>query len=62
MSTNNNNNDKNNNIVIIGSGLIGILTAYYLKIHTPNLKNKNIIIIDRQSKCAQETSYANAGK
>ena len=62
MSTNNNNNDKNNNIVIIGSGLIGILTAYYLKIHTPNLKNKNIIIIDRQSKCAQETSYANAGR
>ena len=55
-------NKDTKNIVIIGNGLIGCLTAYFLKYHTPNLKNKNIIVVDRHDKIAQETSFANAGR
>lgn len=45
------------NILVLGSGLMGVTTAYYLA------KNGlQVTVIDRQPKHGAETSYANAGQ
>ena len=41
--------DKNAKIVVIGAGLIGIATAYYL---SRNQKFSNIVILDKASPMA----------
>jgi len=43
-------------IIVIGSGLMGVATAYYL-----SEQGHEVIVVDRQSGPAQETSFANAG-
>ncbi len=43
-------------IVIIGSGLMGVATAYYLSEH-----GHDVVVVDRQQGPALETSFANAG-
>jgi len=43
-------------IIVIGSGLIGISTAYFL-----SRQGHNVIVLDRQEGPALETSYANGG-
>ncbi len=45
------------NIIILGGGVIGTTTAYYLA-----KAGANVTVIDRQSDVAMETSYANAGQ
>ncbi len=42
-------------IIVIGSGLMGVSTAYYL-----SEQGHEVIVVDRQSGPAQETSFANA--
>ena len=44
-------------IVVLGAGIIGITTTYYLAKH-----GHKVIAIDRQPKPAFETSYANGGQ
>ncbi|WP_377705753.1 D-amino acid dehydrogenase [Pseudoduganella sp. UC29_71] len=44
-------------IVILGSGVIGVTTAYYLA-----QAGHDVTVLDRQSASAQETSFANAGQ
>jgi len=44
-------------IVILGSGVIGVTTAYYLA-----RAGHDVTVLDRQSASAQETSFANAGQ
>ena len=44
-------------IIVLGSGVIGVTTAYYLA-----RAGHEVTVIDRQSKPAQETSFANAGE
>ncbi|SFU52593.1 D-amino acid dehydrogenase [Pseudoduganella namucuonensis] len=44
-------------IVILGSGVIGVTSAYYLA-----LAGHDVTVLDRQSGPAQETSFANAGQ
>ncbi|MGK9156167.1 D-amino acid dehydrogenase [Acinetobacter radioresistens] len=44
-------------VVILGSGVIGVTSAYYLAKH-----GIKVTVIDRQSGSAQETSYGNAGQ
>lgn len=45
------------NIVILGSGVIGVTTAWYLA-----QKGHDVTVIDRQPAAAEETSFGNAGK
>jgi D-amino-acid dehydrogenase len=44
-------------IIVLGSGVIGVTTAYYLA-----RAGHEVTVIDRQPKPAQETSFANAGE
>jgi D-amino-acid dehydrogenase len=44
-------------IVILGSGVIGVTSAYYLA-----KAGHEVTVLDRQSASAQETSFANAGQ
>lgn len=43
-------------IVVIGAGLIGLSTAYYLRAH-----GHDVVVVERRTGPALETSYANAG-
>lgn len=43
------------NIVILGSGVIGVTTAWYLA-----QKGHDVTVIDRQPAAAEETSFGNA--
>lgn len=45
-------------IVVIGAGLVGLATAYQLKLAKPNL---NILIIDKEDKVAKHQSGHNSG-
>ncbi|HCM61712.1 MAG TPA: D-amino acid dehydrogenase [Morganella sp. (in: Bacteria)] len=45
------------NVVILGSGVIGVTTAWYL-----SQKGHDVTVIDRQSAAAEETSFGNAGQ
>ena len=42
-------------IIVVGSGLLGVATAYYL-----SEQGHEVIVVDRQQGPAQETSFANA--
>ncbi|WOB76543.1 D-amino acid dehydrogenase [Achromobacter xylosoxidans] len=44
-------------VIVLGSGVIGTTTAYYLA-----RQGAKVTVLDRQSGAAQETSYANAGQ
>ena len=44
-------------VVVMGAGVIGVTTAYYLA-----KQGAEVVVIDRQSGPGQETSYANAGQ
>jgi D-amino-acid dehydrogenase len=44
-------------VIVLGSGVIGVCTAYYLA-----RAGHEVIVLDRQAQAAQETSYANAGE
>lgn len=43
-------------VVVIGSGLMGLVTAYYLRRH-----GAEVCVIDRQDSSGRETSFANGG-
>jgi D-amino-acid dehydrogenase len=43
-------------ILVLGAGVIGVTTAYYLA-----RDGHEVTVVDRQSQAASETSYANAG-
>ena len=45
------------NIIILGSGVVGVTSAYYLAQH-----GHQVTVIDRQAQPALETSFANAGQ
>ena len=45
------------NIIVLGSGVIGTTTAYYLA-----RQGAQVTVVDRQAGPADETSYANAGQ
>lgn len=42
--------------VILGGGIVGVTTAYYLA-----REGHEVVVVDRQSEVARETSFANAG-
>jgi D-amino-acid dehydrogenase len=44
-------------ILILGSGIIGVTTAYYL-----GRSDHEVLVADRQSAAGMETSFANAGQ
>lgn len=44
-------------VVVLGSGVIGVSTAYYLA-----KAGHEVVVIDRQPEAAMETSFANAGE
>ena len=44
-------------IAVLGSGVIGVTTAYYLA-----AAGHQVVVLDRQSGPALETSFANAGE
>lgn len=44
-------------VIVLGSGVIGTTTAYYLA-----RQGAKVTVLDRQPAAAQETSYANAGQ
>jgi D-amino-acid dehydrogenase len=44
-------------VVVLGSGVIGVTTAYYLA-----KAGHSVIVLDRQPAAAMETSFANAGE
>ncbi|MGD1877242.1 MAG: D-amino acid dehydrogenase [Kiloniellaceae bacterium] len=44
-------------VVVLGSGIVGVSTAYYLA-----KAGHEVVVIDRQSEAAMETSFANAGE
>ncbi|MFY0479606.1 D-amino acid dehydrogenase [Achromobacter marplatensis] len=44
-------------VIVLGSGVIGTTTAYYLA-----RQGARVTVLDRQPAAAQETSYANAGQ
>lgn len=44
-------------VIVLGSGVIGTTTAYYLA-----RSGAEVVVLDRQSGPAQETSFANAGQ
>jgi D-amino-acid dehydrogenase len=43
-------------VAVLGSGVIGVTTAYYL-----NRAGHEVVVLDRQDGPALETSFANAG-
>ena len=43
-------------IVVIGAGIIGVTTAYFLR-----RDGHDVTVVERRSGVAQETSFANAG-
>jgi len=43
-------------IVVLGGGVMGVTTAYYLA-----AEGHEVVVLDRQKAVAQETSFANAG-
>lgn len=43
-------------VVVIGAGIIGVSTAYYLRLH-----GLDVTVLERNSGPAQETSFGNAG-
>jgi D-amino-acid dehydrogenase len=43
-------------VVVLGAGLLGVTTAYYLA-----REGHSVTVVDRQKQPARETSYANAG-
>lgn len=43
-------------VIVIGGGVIGVTTAYYLR-----QAGADVVVIEKQSGAAQETSLANAG-
>ena len=43
-------------IVVLGAGVMGVTTAYYLA-----KAGREVTVIDRQPEAAAETSFANAG-
>jgi D-amino-acid dehydrogenase len=44
-------------VIVSGAGVVGVTTAYYLA-----KAGAKVIVLDRQSAPAQETSFANAGQ
>lgn len=44
-------------VIVLGSGVIGVTTAYYLA-----RSGHEVVVVDRQPKPALETSFANAGE
>ena len=44
-------------VIVLGSGVIGVTTAYYLA-----RAGHEVVVVDRQAAPAQETSFANAGE
>jgi D-amino-acid dehydrogenase len=44
-------------VIVLGSGVIGVTTAYYLA-----RSGHEVTVVDRQAEPAQETSFANAGE
>ena len=44
------------NIIVLGSGVVGVTTAYYLA-----KEGHAVTVVDRQPAAALETSYGNAG-
>ena len=44
-------------VIVLGGGVIGTTTAYYLA-----RSGAEVVVLDRQSSVAQETSFANAGQ
>ena len=44
-------------VIVLGSGVIGVTTAYYLA-----KSGHEVVVVDRQPKPALETSFANAGE
>ncbi|MEI2416483.1 D-amino acid dehydrogenase [Orrella sp. JC864] len=44
-------------VIVLGSGVIGVTTAYYLA-----RRGARVTVLDRQDAAARETSYANAGQ
>ena len=44
-------------VVVMGAGVIGVTTAYYLA-----KQGAEVVVIDRQTGPGLETSYANAGQ
>jgi D-amino-acid dehydrogenase len=44
-------------VIVLGSGVIGVTTAYYLA-----RAGHGVTVVDRQAEPAQETSFANAGE
>ncbi len=45
------------NVVILGAGLLGVTSAYYLR-----QLGHDVTVIDRQATPAAETSFANGGQ
>ncbi|MCG7497411.1 D-amino acid dehydrogenase [Vibrio sp. Of7-15] len=45
------------NVIVLGGGVIGLTSAWYLR-----QQGHDVTVIDRQARCADETSYANAGQ
>ena len=43
-------------VLVLGAGVIGVTTAYYLA-----KQGHQVIVVDRQLAVADETSFANAG-
>jgi len=48
---------KNFDVVVLGAGVIGVTTAYWLA-----RQGKSVCVIDRQPEAALETSFANGGQ
>lgn len=44
-------------VIVLGGGVIGLTSAWYLR-----QQGHDVTVIDRQTRCADETSYANAGQ
>ncbi|MCK6262986.1 D-amino acid dehydrogenase [Vibrio sp. ZSDE26] len=44
-------------VIVLGGGVIGLTSAWYL-----SLQGHSVTVIDRQSECGKETSFANAGQ
>ena len=44
-------------VLILGSGIIGVTTAYYL-----GRAGHEVMVVDRQDGAGMETSFANAGE
>ena len=44
-------------VLILGSGIIGVTTAYYL-----GRSGHEVMVVDRRTEAGMETSFANAGQ